>query len=69
MIIQCYPKNDWSTTFFLQTGDKNKMKFQMLVRICLDISKAKDQQIHNVEQTHSKPFWKQLILTDNFEEL
>lgn len=57
MIIQCCPKtSDRSTTFFLQMGDKNKMKFQMLVRICLDISKAKDQQIHNVEQTHSKLF-------------
>lgn len=57
MIIQCCLKtSDRSTTFFLQMGDKNKMKFQMLVRICLDISKAKDQQIHNVEQTHSKLF-------------
>lgn len=57
MIIHCYPKkHDGSTTFFLQMADKNKMKFRMLVRICLDISKTKDQQIHNVEQTHCKPF-------------
>lgn len=37
------------------------MKFRMLVTICLDINKIKDQQIHNMEQTHSKPFWKQIV--------
>lgn len=71
MIIHCYPKNkDWSTTFFLQIADKNKMKFRVLVGFALTSARPRTSRFttrSKLTLSHSEN--KQLILTGKYEEL